>query len=30
VKFKVPGQGTTRFPDKHLYQKLGLYRLQRT
>jgi RNA-directed DNA polymerase len=30
VKFKVRGQGTTRFPDKHLYQKLGLYRLQRT
>jgi RNA-directed DNA polymerase len=30
VKFKVPGQGRRRFTDEHLYQKLGLYRLQRT
>jgi len=30
AKFKVPGQGKQRFPDQHLYQKLGLYRLQRT
>ena len=30
VKIKVRGQGTTRFPDQHLYRKLGLYRLQRT
>ena len=30
VKFNVPGQGRRRFPDEHLYQKLGLYRLQRT
>ena len=28
AKFKVRGQGTTRFPDQHLYQKLGLYQLQ--
>jgi RNA-directed DNA polymerase len=28
AKFKVRGQGTTRFPDRHLYQKLGLYQLQ--
>ena len=30
VKFKVQGQGRRRFPDQHLYQKLGLYQLQRT
>src|SRR6202034_3789357 len=30
VKFKVRGQGTARFPDQHLYQKLGLYRLPGT
>ncbi len=30
VKFKVRGQGTARFPDLYLYQKLGLYRLPRT
>jgi RNA-directed DNA polymerase len=29
AKFKVPGHGRRRFPDQHLYQKLGLYRLQR-
>jgi RNA-directed DNA polymerase len=26
-KHKVPGRGTTRFPDKYLYQTLGLVRL---
>jgi RNA-directed DNA polymerase len=30
VKFKVQGHGRRRFPDQHLYQKLGLYQLQRT
>ena len=30
VKFKVRGHGRRRFPDQHLYQKLGLYQLQRT
>jgi group II intron reverse transcriptase/maturase len=30
AKFKVPGQGKTRYPDADLYQELGLYRLQRT
>ena len=30
AKFKVRGQGPTRFPDAYLYQELGLYRLQRT
>jgi RNA-directed DNA polymerase len=30
VKFKVRGQGTARFPDQHLYQKLGLFRLPGT
>ena len=30
AKFKVPGQGKTRFPDHYLHQELGLYRLQRT
>jgi hypothetical protein len=30
AKFKVPGQGKKRFTDEYLYQKLGLYRLQRT
>ena len=30
VKFKVQGQGKKRFSVEHLYQKLGLYRLQRT
>ena len=30
AKFKVQGQGRTRFPDAYLYQELGLYRLQRT
>ena len=30
AKFKVPGQGKTRYPDEYLYQELGLYRLQRT
>jgi RNA-directed DNA polymerase len=30
VKFKVRGQGTARFPDQHLYRKLGLYRLPGT
>src|SRR5271170_6098493 len=29
VKFKVRGHGRRRFPDQHLYQKLGLYQLQR-
>jgi len=27
VKHKVPGRGTSRYPDAHLYQKLGLVRL---
>jgi group II intron reverse transcriptase/maturase len=27
AKHKVQGQGTARFPDEHLYQKLGLVRL---
>ena len=26
-KHKTPGSGTARFPDEHLYQKLGLKRL---
>jgi RNA-directed DNA polymerase len=30
AKFKVQGHGRRRFPDQHLYQKLGLYQLQRT
>jgi RNA-directed DNA polymerase len=30
AKFKVRGQGKTRFPDQHLYEKLKLYQLQRT
>jgi len=30
AKFKVRGQGTTRYPDAYLYQELGLYRLKRT
>jgi group II intron reverse transcriptase/maturase len=30
AKFKVRGQGKTRYPDNYLYQKLGLYQLQRT
>jgi RNA-directed DNA polymerase len=30
AKFKVRGQGRTRFPDHYLHQKLGLYQLQRT
>jgi group II intron reverse transcriptase/maturase len=30
AKFKVQGHGKKRFHDEHLYQKLGLYRLQRT
>ena len=30
VKFKVQGQGKKRFSVEHLYQKLGLDRLQRT
>ena len=30
VKFKVRGHGRRRFPDQHLYQKLGLHQLQRT
>jgi RNA-directed DNA polymerase len=29
VKFKVQGQGKKRFSVEHLYQKLGLHRLQR-
>ena len=29
AKFKVRGNGRRRFPDQHLYQKLGLYPLQR-
>jgi group II intron reverse transcriptase/maturase len=30
AKFKVPGQGKTRYPDAYLYQELRLYRLQRS
>jgi len=30
AKFKVRGQGTTRFPDRYLYEDLKLYQLQRT
>jgi RNA-directed DNA polymerase len=30
AKFKVRGQGKKQFPDEHLHQELGLYRLQRT
>ena len=30
TKFKMQGHGKKRFHDHHLYQKLGLYRLQRT
>ena len=30
AKFKVRGQGTTRYPDAYLYQELHLYQLQRT
>jgi RNA-directed DNA polymerase len=30
AKFKVRGPGKTRFPDRHLHQKLGLCQLQRT
>ena len=29
AKHKMPGQGTTRFPDKYLYQTLGLIHLQK-
>ena len=29
AKFKVPGQGKTRYPDAYLYRELRLYRLQR-
>jgi RNA-directed DNA polymerase len=29
AKFKVQGQGKTRFPDRYLHQELGLYQLQR-
>jgi group II intron reverse transcriptase/maturase len=29
-KHKTPGRGTARFPDEHLYQKLGLKRLTQT
>ena len=29
-KHKTPGRGTARFPDEHLYQKLGLKRLTLT
>ena len=29
-KHKTPGRGTARFPDEHLYQKLGLKRLTPT
>ena len=29
-KHKTPGRGTARFPDEHLYQKLGLKRLAPT
>ena len=27
VKHKVPGQGTSRFPDEYLHQNLGLVKL---
>jgi RNA-directed DNA polymerase len=30
AKFKVPGQGGTRYPDAYLYQEWELYQLQRT
>jgi RNA-directed DNA polymerase len=30
AKFKVPGQGKTRYPDAYLYRELALYRLQRS
>jgi RNA-directed DNA polymerase len=30
AKFKVRGQGKTRFPDQHLHRKLGLHQLVRT
>jgi len=30
AKFKVQGQGRTRYPDAYLYQELHLYQLQRT
>ena len=30
AKFKVRGQGTTRYPDAYLHQELGLYQLQRS
>jgi len=30
AKFKVPGQGKTRYPDAYLYRELRLYRLQKT
>ena len=30
VKFKVQGQGRTRFPDENLYQELHLHQLRRT
>jgi RNA-directed DNA polymerase len=30
AKFKVPGQGRTRYPDAYRHQELGLYPLQRT
>ena len=29
-KHKTPGRGGARFPDEHLYQKLGLKRLSQT
>jgi hypothetical protein len=29
-KRKTPGRGTARFPDEHLYRKLGLKRLSLT
>ena len=29
-RHKTPGRGIARFPDEHLYQKLGLKRLQLT
>jgi RNA-directed DNA polymerase len=29
-KHKIPGRGEARFPDEHLYQKLGLKRLSLT
>ncbi len=30
AKFKVPGQGLRRYPDRYLHQELHLYQLQRT